>query len=80
MCRCFWSTGARDKLIPIAQGHRIFERLPVEKRRWREIPDGYHYNVLAAGGDDLYEAMIHFFIECCERGGGKPKEVKRVFD
>lgn len=55
--------GRLDKVIPIAQARRVFENLPPETRKWQEIPDGYHGNVLAKGGDDLYEAMIHFYLK-----------------
>jgi alpha-beta hydrolase superfamily lysophospholipase len=59
----FVAHGCLDEVIPINQARRIFRNLPEEKRKWQEIPDAYHYNILAEGGDDLYEAMIHFYLD-----------------
>lgn len=55
--------GGKDKVIPIEQGRRIYQSLKQasSERRWREVPDGYHFNVLAVGGDDLYQEMIEFW-------------------
>ena len=51
--------GERDGVIPIDHSRRLFEAASVPKHL-TEIPDAYHSDVLAKGGDDLYEAMIHF--------------------
>lgn len=60
--------GALDKVIPVEQGRRIFAALPAATRcSWIEIPDGYHGNVLAKGGDDLYEKMILFYLRAIEK-------------
>jgi len=58
--------GERDRVIPIQHGERIFQNLPEDTRKWQKIPGAYHYNVLAEGGDDLYEAMIHFYLDAIE--------------
>lgn len=55
--------GERDRVIPIQHAERIFKNLPEDSRKWQEIPGAYHHNLLAEGGDDLYEAMIHFYLD-----------------
>ncbi len=54
--------GSKDKVIPVAHGKRIFENAQHPESRWREVPEGYHGDVLAEGGDDLYQEMIEFFL------------------
>lgn len=54
--------GGRDVVIPYDEGRRIFETLAVKEKRWRPVPDGTHRDVLAKGGDDLYQEMIEFFL------------------
>lgn len=54
--------GSRDGVIPIDHARRLFEAAP-EPKRFVEVPAGYHSNVLAEGGDDLYENMIRFCLE-----------------
>ena len=56
--------GERDQVIPIAHARRIFKNLSGNDHRWKEIPGAYHRNVLAEGGDELYEEMIHFYLRC----------------
>lgn len=52
--------GEKDGVIPVDHSHRIFEKLAHPAKEWREIPDAYHGNVLAEGGDDLYQEMVEF--------------------
>jgi len=54
--------GSFDGVIPISHGREIFDASPSPAKVWREIPTGYHGNVLAEGGDDLYEEMILFYV------------------
>lgn len=54
--------GSLDGVIPVSHGREIFEASPSETKIWREISTGYHGNVLAEGGDDLYEEMILFYL------------------
>lgn len=58
----FVTHGSLDKVIPINHARRVFQKLPESSRKWQEIPDAYHFNILAKGGDDLYEEMIHFYL------------------
>jgi len=53
--------GERDRVIPPAQGLLVFEAMRQPVKVWREVPGGYHYNVLATGGDALYLEMIEFW-------------------
>ena len=62
--------GERDQVIPIAHARRIFENLSGNYHQWKEIPGAYHRNVLAEGGDDLYEEMILFYLYCIARNAG----------
>jgi len=63
----FVAHGALDGVIPIEDSRRIFEVLPHPDKKWREIPEGYHGNVLTEGGDDLYQEMVEF---CLKHGKG----------
>ncbi len=54
--------GTKDEVIPIADSRAIFDSLKNPNRQWREIFSGYHGNVLAEGGDDLYQEMIEFYL------------------
>lgn len=63
----FVTHGRLDKVIPIEQAERIYNVLPEESRKWQEIPNAYHYNILAEGGDDLYETMIHFYLDAIQQ-------------
>ncbi|MCB1229547.1 MAG: alpha/beta fold hydrolase [Verrucomicrobiae bacterium] len=55
--------GDRDRVIPMAEGRRVFEALPENGiNRWRPVPGGRHGDVLAVGNDDLYQEMIEFWI------------------
>ena len=56
--------GEKDGVIPLEHAERIFENLPAGPHRFAMIPGAFHGNVLAEGGDDLYEEMIHFYLEC----------------
>ena len=53
--------GGRDQVIPPAQGLLVFEAMRQPVKVWREVPGGYHGNVLATGGDALYQEMIEFW-------------------
>ena len=55
--------GERDGVIPISHGRRLFEASRSDRKSWNPIPEGEHGNVLATGGDDLYEKMILFYLE-----------------
>lgn len=59
-CPVFVIHGTKDGVIPIDHSKRIFRALSHPGKQWREIPEGYHRNVLAEGGDDLYQEMIEF--------------------
>lgn len=58
----FLAHGTRDGVIPIEHSRRLHEALPHPANVWREVPDGYHRNVLAEGGDDLYQEMVEFLL------------------
>jgi len=58
----FFAHGALDEVIPLSHSEQLHAAAPVPKRL-RIVPTGYHYNVLAEGGDDLYQEMIEFFLE-----------------
>lgn len=58
----FFVHGERDGVIPIDHSQRLFEAASVPKR-FVKIPDAYHSDVLAKGGDDLYEEMIRFCLD-----------------
>ena len=62
--------GENDGVIPWSHGREVYEALPTGSGIWRPVPDGYHGNVLAVGGDELYREMILFWIENL----GKPDE------
>ncbi len=54
--------GKRDGVIPVEHSHRLFEAA-AEPRQYVEVPTAYHSNVLAEGGDELYEKMIRFCLD-----------------
>jgi len=54
--------GSKDGVIPIDDSRAIFSVLKNKRYNWREIFSGYHGNVLAEGGDDLYQEMIEFYL------------------
>jgi uncharacterized protein len=55
----FFAHGALDEVIPLSHSEELHAAAP-EPKRLRIVPAGYHYNVLAEGGDDLYQEMIKF--------------------
>tara|TARA_R110002096_G_scaffold14302_12_gene49889 strand:+ start:10490 stop:11509 length:1020 start_codon:yes stop_codon:yes gene_type:complete len=59
----FLAHGTLDEVIPIAHSQRMADSAGSGSIVWREIHSGYHYNILAEGGDDLYEEMILFLLE-----------------
>ncbi len=54
--------GVKDAVIPIADSRAIFDSLKNPAKQWREVLSGYHGDVLAEGGDDLYQEMIEFYL------------------
>ena len=54
--------GKRDGIIPVEHSHRLFEAAS-EPRQYAEIPTAYHSDVLAKGGDELYEKVICFCLD-----------------
>ncbi|MDF1657636.1 MAG: alpha/beta fold hydrolase [Verrucomicrobiales bacterium] len=54
--------GSLDGVIPVSHGREVYDASPSNQKKWREISTGYHGNVLAEGGDDLYEEMILFYL------------------
>jgi alpha-beta hydrolase superfamily lysophospholipase len=64
--------GMKDEVIPPSHSLRILDSLGSKEKVWREIPEGYHSNVLAEGGDDHYQEMIEFFIRHLEPTAGSP--------
>jgi len=54
--------GTLDTVIPIDHSYRIRETSISTPLIWKEIPTAYHYNILAEGGDDLYQQIIEFFL------------------
>ncbi|MEM9283766.1 MAG: alpha/beta fold hydrolase, partial [Verrucomicrobiota bacterium] len=59
----FIAHGTRDGVIPIDHSRRIVGASASPNLVWREVPAAYHSNVMAEGGDDLYEEIIHFYLE-----------------
>jgi pimeloyl-ACP methyl ester carboxylesterase len=57
----FFAHGALDEVIPVDHTRRLHEAAAGPKQL-RIVPDGTHGNVLAKGGDGLYEEMIRFFL------------------
>ncbi len=55
--------GSIDGTIPVAHGKRIHDQSRASDKVWREIMGAHHGNVLAEGGDDLYEEMVHFYLK-----------------
>lgn len=64
--------GMKDEVIPPSHSLRILDSIGSTEKVWREIPEGYHSNVLAKGGDDHYQEMIEFFIRHLEPAAGSP--------
>lgn len=64
--------GTEDKLIPIEHSRRLLDRTPQGFATLREIPDAFHYNVLAEGGDNLYEEIILFYLNFQKGTGHDP--------
>ncbi|MDF1825883.1 MAG: alpha/beta fold hydrolase [Verrucomicrobiales bacterium] len=58
----FVTHGSRDGVIPLEHGRRIYEGAATLHKVWREFPDAFHNDVLAVGGDDLYEEMVMFYL------------------
>lgn len=54
--------GTLDTVIPIDHSHRIRDTSISTPLIWKEIPTAYHYNILAEGGDELYQQMLEFFV------------------
>ena len=63
--RLFFAHGALDGIIPAEHSERLHAAATGPKAL-HIVPDGHHGNVLAKGGDDLYEEMIAF---CLAAGG-----------
>lgn len=61
--------GTKDGVTPVSEGKRIFEAAATKTKVWREVATGSHGNVLAEGGDDLYEEMIHFYLRHLNHSG-----------
>jgi alpha-beta hydrolase superfamily lysophospholipase len=57
----FFTHGALDEVIPVDHTRRLHAAAAGPKEL-RIVPEGTHGNVLAKGGDDLYEEMIRFFL------------------
>jgi len=55
--------GGRDEVIPPGHTRRLLEASAAGTKIRREIPGGHHHDVLAEGGDDLYQEMIEFCID-----------------
>jgi len=55
--------GREDREIPFEHGERLYRAFPTGQARLLPIEGAGHNNVLATGGDDLYEAVIWFFWE-----------------
>ncbi|MEN8713681.1 MAG: alpha/beta fold hydrolase [Verrucomicrobiales bacterium] len=58
--------GLLDEVIPAEHSLRILRAAKGREIVWREIPDAYHSNVLAEGGDDHYQEMVEFFVRHLE--------------
>lgn len=57
----FFAHGSRDEVIPADHSARL-HAVAVGPKILRLVPEGNHGNVLAWGGDELYEEMIRFFL------------------
>ena len=58
----FFAHGALDKVIPLSHSERLHDAAP-EPKVLRVVQKGYHSNVLAEGGDALYQEMIEFCLD-----------------
>lgn len=58
----FFAHGALDEVIPVDHARRL-HAAAVGTKEIHVVADGNHGNILAKGGDDLYEEMIRFFLE-----------------
>ncbi len=54
--------GELDRVIAPEDGRRVFAGLSSPASRFRLVKGGRHHDVLAVGGDDLYEEMIEFWL------------------
>ncbi len=68
----FFAHGARDGIIPVEHSERLHAATDGRKAL-RIVPDGYHGDVLAKGGDALYEEMIEF---CLAAGAGGTEAIR----
>ncbi|MGD1979826.1 MAG: alpha/beta fold hydrolase [Akkermansiaceae bacterium] len=75
----FLTHGRLDGVIPIQHSHQIRDASQASPLVWREVPDGYHSNVLATGGDDLYEEMLLFYLENLGAPSGKNRRAETSF-
>jgi alpha-beta hydrolase superfamily lysophospholipase len=66
MTPVFFAHGALDEVIPFSHSEALFSAAP-EPKSLRIIPTAYHYNILAEGGDDLYQEMIEFCLNPASR-------------
>lgn len=62
-----------DRVIPLESGRKVFEALPKSTgpHQWCLVEDAGHGNVLAVGGDDLYQEMIEFWLGALNGGGNE---------
>ncbi|NNE92013.1 MAG: alpha/beta fold hydrolase [Verrucomicrobiales bacterium] len=55
--------GEKDLVIPVSHGRSVFEAIPkATPKHWMPIADAYHGDVFLKGGDNLYQAMIEFWL------------------
>jgi alpha-beta hydrolase superfamily lysophospholipase len=64
MTPVFFAHGALDEVIPPSHSEQLYASAP-EPKVLRIVPTGNHRNVLAEGGDELYQEMVEF----CLRSG-----------
>ncbi len=66
--------GDRDAVIPLAEGRRVHEALPHPGRRWRPVIGGFHGDVLAVGGDALYQEIMEFWLATLPPPSASPSQ------
>ncbi len=71
----FFAHGARDGIIPAEHSERLHAAAAGPKAL-RIVPDGHHSDVLAKGGDALYEEMIAFCLAAGAGGASSPSGLK----
>lgn len=61
--------GQEDGVIPVEHSERIFTASKSKDLIQSIVPDAYHSDVLAAGGDNQYQKMVEFYLRHLKADG-----------